>query len=140
MITSKFLSIFALSSVVYFILYLLLDDAPLYLIGGGLGAILKSSGKQTNTMLLVFSWIILLAASIFGYFKIGNNPVKYFFLLLIIVLFYVIAFILYNLLNFETTDIKMRYINVGLMILAKSIILSLLIYLRINYGITKAAH
>jgi len=106
-----------------------LHDAFLYIIGGVLGTLLKSFDKQVNLVLLVLLWLVLLAASIFAFYKISNKFLKYFFTLVVVaILLHEGDFILYDLLPYNIVDAKSRYLTIGIMVLTKAIILSLIIY------------
>ena len=112
----------------YFLLDLLLHDAFLYIIGGVLGTLLKSFDKQVNLVLLVLLWLVLLAASIVAFYKISNKSLKYFMLVVVAILLHEGDFILYGLLPYNIVDAKSRYLTIGIMVLTKAIILSLIIY------------
>jgi hypothetical protein len=113
---------------IYLILDLLLHDAFLYIIGGVLGTLLKPFGKQVDLWLLTFLWFVLLIASVIAFYKIRNKPFKYLMLALTIILLYVVDFILYNFLSFDSEDVKTNYLNTVIMILVKGLILALIIY------------
>lgn len=113
---------------IYLILDLLLHDAFLYIIGGLLGALLKSFDKQVNLSLLIFLWIGLLIASVVAFYKLQNKPLKYLMLVIVAILLYVVDFILYEFLNFDREDVKINYLNTAIMIIAKGLILALIIY------------
>ena len=117
-----------IASAIYLILDLLLHDIFLYIIGGLLGTLLKSSDKQVNLSLLVLLWLVLLIASVVAFYRIRNKPLKYCMLVFVVVLLYVVDFILYNYLNFDREDVKMNYLNMAIMILAKGLILAQIIY------------
>lgn len=117
-----------IASVFYLLLDLLWHDMFLYLIGGILGSLLKSSDRQVSLILLVLLWLALLIGAVVGFYKIGNKPLKYIMLVVVAVLLYVVDFIIYNLLPYDIVDAKSRYLTIGIMVLVKSIILSLIIY------------
>jgi len=112
----------------YFFLYWFLNDLFLYAIGGALGIVVRIFSKQANIPLLVFLWVILLGVVITLYYKLKSKPVKYFSLLLAAILLYVVDFILYDIMSFDTPDRSKIFLNVAVMVLIKSVVLSLIIY------------
>jgi hypothetical protein len=128
MIRNRFLILAVASTVLYLALHLLLNDVFLYAIGGALGIVVRLFSKQTNVPLLIFLWILLLGAATLFYYKFKSRPIKYFFLLLVTVLMYVVDFILYDIMSFDTTDRTIILLNVTVMVLIKSLVLSLIIY------------
>lgn len=101
---NRFLVTVIATSALYFILHWFLNDLFLYAIGGALGIVVRLFSKQTNLPLLIFLWLVLLGIATFFYYKLKNRPVKYLSLFLTFVLLYVIDFILYEVMNFDTPD------------------------------------
>lgn len=125
----KFITLFAGLSVIYLVLYLLIDDAFIYLIGGTLATVIEFFLDSGKTLLVALLWVILLVVLTVLFFRSTKAIAKYSSLIGITILMYIIDFALYNILSFDTPEIWIRYLNVGLMIVIKSLILSLLIYL-----------
>lgn len=125
---NRFLVAVIAASVLYFFLYWFLNDLFLYAIGGALGIVVKVFSKQTNVPLLVCLWVVLLGVATLFYYKFNSRPVKYLFLLLVAVLLYVVDFILYDIMSFDTPDRMIIFLNVAVMVLIKAVVLSLIIY------------
>lgn len=129
MIRNRFLVTVIAASALYFFLYLVLNDLFLYAIGGALGIVVKLFSKQTNVPLLIFLWVALLGTATLFYYKFKSRPVKYLFLLLVAALLYVVDFILYDIMSFDTPDRMIILLNIAIMVLIKGLVLSLIIYL-----------
>lgn len=125
---NRFLVTVIAISAFYFMLHWLLNDLFLYVIGGALGVVVRLFSKQTNLPLLIFLWLVLLGIASFFYYKFKSRPVKYLFLFLNFILLYVVDFILYEVMNFDTTDRMIIFFNVAAMVLIKGLVLSLIIY------------
>lgn len=119
-----------ITSGIYLVFDLFLHDTFLYIIGGALSTLLKSFDKQVNLTILVLLWLALLLASVVVYNKIKNKPFKYLMLAVVAILLYVVDFIIYDLLPYDIVDAKTRYLTIGIMVLTKGIILSLIIYFK----------
>jgi len=128
MTRNRFLVTVIAASVLYFFLYWVLNDLFLYAIGGALGIVVKLFSKQTNVPLLIFLWVALLGIATLFYYKFKSRPVKYLFLLLVAALLYVVDFILYDIMSFDTPDRMIILLNVAVMVLIKGSALSLIIY------------
>ena len=128
MITKRFSIIALLSVVLYTVLYFFLKDTFLYIIGGALGSFIKLFSQQVNILLLSIMWLGLLLTFIFFYYKTSSKSLRYLFLLLIAILLYLVDFILYRVLNYDTTNVEIRYLNDSILILLKSLFLSFVIY------------
>ena len=121
--------IILIAIVFYLLLDLLWHDMFLYLIGGAFGSLLKSSGKQVSLGVLSVLWLVLLIAAVIGFYKIRNTAFKYIMLVIVAVLLYIVDFIFYDLLPYDIVDTKSRCLTIGITVIAKSIILSLIVYL-----------
>jgi hypothetical protein len=128
MTKNRFLVTVIAASALYFFLYWVLNDLFLYAIGGALGIVVRLFSKQTNVPLLIFLWVVLLGVATMFYYKFKNKPVKYLFLFLVAVLLYVVDFILYEIMSFDTPDRTKILLNVAVMVLTKAIVLSLIIH------------
>lgn len=128
--TSNLLKLTVLSCIIYFILYMLLDDVFLYIIGGFFGVILNFLVGQANSNVLILLWSILLVVAVLLYYKSSKRVFKYSILCLTVLLLYLIDFILYDILTFDSTDIKIRYFNISIMIILKGILLASIIYFK----------
>lgn len=124
---NRFLVLVAASSVLYLVLHLLLNDVFLYAIGGAIGVVLKMFSKQVSESLFIFTWTVLLGMSVFFYYRIKSQPVKYLFVLLIFFLMYVIDFVLYWVVS-NAPDASLRIFNTAVMVLVKGFVLSLIVY------------
>ena len=111
-----------------YFLYWFLNDLFLYAIGGVLGIVVKVFSKQTNVPLLVCLWVVLLGVATLFYYKFNRRSVKYLFLLLVAVLLYVVDFLLYDIMSFDTPDRMIIFLNIAVMVLIKAVVLSLIIY------------
>jgi hypothetical protein len=127
---NRFLTTALAASALYLFLYLFLNDLFLYVIGGAFGIVVRIFSKQTNVPLLSFLWVVALAVVTLFYYKFNRWAVKYLFLLLVAVLLYVVDFILYAIMSFDTPHRMIVYLNVAAMVLIKSLVLSLIIRLR----------
>ncbi len=125
---NRFLVTLVSASVLYFLLYWFLNDLFLYAIGGALSVVVRLFNKQTNVPLLIFLWVALLGVATFFYYKFNSRPIKYLFLLLVAVLLYVVDFILYDIVSFDTLDRKVIFLTVAAMVLIKGLVLSLVVY------------
>ena len=125
---NRFLVTVIAISAFYFMLHWFLNDLFLYVIGGALGEVVRLFSKQTNLPLLIFLWLFLLGIATFFYYKFKSRPVKYLFLFLNFILLYVVDFILYEVMNFDTTDRMIIFFNVAAMVLIKGLVLSMIIY------------
>ncbi len=128
MTKNRFLVTVIAASALYVFLYWLVNDLFLYAIGGALGIVVKLFSKQTNVPLLIFLWIVLLGVATLFYYKFKSSPFKYLFLLLVAVLLYVVDFILYDIMSFDTQDRMIILLNVSVMVLIKGLLLSLIVY------------
>jgi hypothetical protein len=128
MTKNRFLITVIAAGALYFFLYWVLNDLFLYAIGGALGIVVRLFSKQTNVPLLIFLWVVLLGVATMLYYKFKNRPVKYLFLFLVAVLLYVVDFILYDMMSFDTPDRAKILLNVAVMVLTKAVALSLIIH------------
>ncbi len=131
-LTGRFLTIALAASAFYFILYLFLKDFFLYVIGGALGSLVRLFNTETNVILLTFLWVVALTVVTLFYYRLNRKPIKYLFLLLVSILLYVVDFILYFKMNFDSFDRIIIYSNATAMILIKSLVFSLIIHLGDN--------
>lgn len=127
MTRNRFLLLTVVASALYLVLHLLLNDVFLYAIGGAIGVVLKIFSKQVSESLFIFTWIVLLGMSVFFYYRIKSQPIKYLFLLLIFFLMYVIDLVLYKVVS-NAPDTSLRIFNTAVMVLVKGLVLSLIVY------------
>jgi len=125
---NRFLIVVIAATALYFFLYWFLNDLFLYAIGGALGIVVRLFSKQTNVSLLVFLWIAILGVAAMFYYKSKSRPIKYILLFLVAILLYVVDFILYDIMSFDTPDRKVILLNVVVMVMIKALVLSLIIY------------
>lgn len=128
---NKFLLLAVAASVLYLVFHLLLNDVFLYAIGGAISVVLKIFSRQVSESLLLFTWIALLGMSIFFYYRIKGQSIKYLFLLLIFFLMYVIDLVLYKVIS-NASDASLRIFNTVVMVSVKGLILSLIVYFRVT--------
>lgn len=128
MATKIFLTIFAISFVIYSLPEYFFEGAMLYIVGGSVGGTLQEffmifGGNPSN--FLIFSvWVVLLVGVVFLYYRLKNKLVKYFTIVVFVALLYVVDFVPL----FDITDLTTRYLNMGIRLLSKSLILSLIVY------------
>ena len=128
MATKFFLTILAISFVIYFLPEYFFEGAMLYIVGGSVGGtlqeIFKIFGGNPSNFLIFSVWVVLLVGVVFLYYRLKNKLVKYFTIVVFVALLYVVDFIPL----FDITDLTTRYLNMGIRLLSKSLILSLIVY------------
>lgn len=102
----------------------------LYTIGGFLGGILSFLLGQTNSNVLILLWSSLLIITVLFYYKSNRKVFIYLILLLTVLMLYLFDFIIYSILKFDSTDVKVRYFNISIMVLLKGILLASIIYFK----------
>lgn len=88
---NRFLVIFAITVVVYFVLDVMLGGTMFYIVSGGvLGSLSVLSTKEMSIFLATLIWLMLLISTIVLIFRTQNRSLKVFLILLIGALLYVI--------------------------------------------------
>lgn len=136
MVSGRFLAIFCLSTLIYFILDYALSNGMLYIVGGVVGGSIQEAfraiGIKAGTVLISLLWIGLLIMVVLLFYRSSSSIVKYVLIFLIGALLYVIDTIATNIPFSESTDIDrikvISNITVGILILIKSAIISWLIW------------
>jgi len=132
MITKRFLSILGASLAVYFISDYFFEDSMLYIMGGAIGGTIYEISKDLGTSLAPYLinliWIVLLIGVVVLFFRLRNKPLKYLTLVVIAGLLYVVDFLFFSITDIEITDIATRYLSIGIRVLLKSLILTLIVY------------
>ncbi len=133
---NKFLIILCISLVIYSLTEYLYENAILYLMGGTIGYLMKQFfkliGIAINDSLFYFVWIALLIGNVYLYFRLQLKPLKFLVLIVISGLFYVIDFLLFSIIKIETIEIQLIYFILGLRIISKSLLLSMVVFWGMN--------
>ena len=116
---------FLIFLVSYIVIYLLVNEAPLYWIGG---AVAGSISELLNVSSNIGIWIslLLLLGVVWLYFKARSKPVKYLVIVVLFIMLYLVDVLLSDFITYDTV-IK-GLLALGSMILIKSAILSYLVY------------
>ncbi|MBC7884873.1 MAG: hypothetical protein H7X99_05325 [Saprospiraceae bacterium] len=138
--SSKFLFIFGASLIVYFILDFLLNNVMLYIVGGAVGnsiiEALKFFGIKAGMTVVYLIWVTFLVCVIFLMFRFDNSVLKWLFIGLIATLLYVIDMffseVLFSRIEESEYAAQLSQIMIILLILLKSLILSIAIYFGVN--------
>ena len=121
---SRFLVIFIISLIVYFISDYFFFQSMLYILGG---AIWGSLDALFDLEVSVFSGILIGTVILIGFtvlfYRLRSKPLKYLVIIAIAVFLYIVDFIRIELVPIETTNIA-----IGINVLTKSLILSLIVY------------
>lgn len=132
----RFLPIFLVSVIVYFVLDYVFSNAMLYImggiVGGSIGEVLKAIGINAEIVIICLVWIVLLIGLIVLFYRSSNNVLKYILIAPIAAFLYVIDMCFANILYSDMADtenvIVISSIVIGFLILLKSLILSWVIY------------
>lgn len=133
--TNKYFFVIIISLIVYFVSDFFFNDAILYLTGGSIAAILGLFlglfNYDSSFSSVAFVWLLLLIAFIKMFYKVQK-----FFLVSVIVFFigallYILDLVLYEALQ-DITGRDARYLNIGIRIVTKSAMLSLIVYFKNN--------
>jgi RHS repeat-associated protein len=136
----KFLFIFGVSLIVYFILDFLLNNVMLYIVGGVVGSsivdALKFFGIKAGMTVVYLIWATFLVCVIFLMFRFDNSVLKWLCIGLIAILLYVIDMffseVLFSRIEESEYATQLSQIMIILLILIKSLILSVAIYFGVN--------
>lgn len=138
--SSKFLIIFGVSLISYFVFDFVLSNILLYVMGGIVGNTLEEGlnavGLKASIELVCLTWITLLLSVVMLYYKIYNKIMKFIFVILIFLLLYVIDTYFGEVLDNLTKDSKnvlvVNNIIIAFLILVKSVLLSIIVYFDMN--------
>ena len=133
---NNFLAIFIITFIFYFTLDFFLNNAMFYIFGGVIGGLIseafKAIGLDAGVFLIELVWMVLLMGTIVLFYRLNSNNLKYFIIILIAILLYgidmLIANIPYSCMANPENITLINKIIVGLLVLTKSTILSLVIY------------
>jgi len=133
MVTKKFLLIFFISVIVYFILDYVFSNVMLYIVGGivggSIGEALSAVGIKSGIVLVCLVWGALLAGLIILFYRLSSKVWKYILIILIAVFLYVIDMCFANIPYSDTENvILISNIVIGFLILVKGLVLSWIIY------------
>jgi len=109
----------------YVIIYLLVGEAPLYVLGGAIIGTVKEFFKASTNVGLIF-WTGLIIVFMVMLWRIKNQPIKYIILIILFLLLYVVDLLFAEILSYET--LVKRVLSISVIVLIKSIALSLIIY------------
>ena len=137
--SNKFLYILSASLVVYFVLDYLLKNMMLYIMGGVIGGSIteafKAVGIKAGIGLIGLIWIGLLVGIVILYYKTTNNTIKYILVAVIGALLYVVDLLVGSIGENYMSDSeeinRIAFVGnfvLGVTILLKSILLSVIIY------------
>jgi len=116
-----------ITSAIYLIIYLLFNDAPVYIVGGMLGTAIKLTGTSVNLYILVPLWVSLLTLLIVFVRNARNLVLINLTFVLEGILLYVVDFLYYNVVTYGS-NMNMTYLGVAITILLKSIIFTYIYY------------
>jgi len=133
MATKKFLLIFFVSVVVYFVLDYVFNNAMLYIVGGivggSIGEALSAIGIKSGIVLVCLVWGALLTGLIILFYRLSSKVWKYILIILVAVFLYVIDMCFANIPYSDTENVVLiSNIVIGFLILVKSLALSWIIY------------
>lgn len=133
MVTKKFLPIFLISVVAYFILDYVFSNAMLYIVGGIVGGSIGEAFEvlkiEAGILLVCLVWGALLGGLIILFYRLRNKVLKYTLVILIAVFLYVIDMCFASIPHSDSENIiLLSNIIIGFLILVKSLILSWIIY------------
>lgn len=135
-INRNFIIVFTIVFAIYLLPELLFDNAMLYIVGGGIGALLQEVLKifisSPSNYLVLILWGIILLGFIGMFFWTKRKYIKYVFVLIIVLLLYIIDFVYASTYFYDIYDIqKARFINnlfFITIVFCKSFILSFILY------------
>lgn len=140
--TNRFLVILLVSFTAYFILDFVFKSVMLYIMGGAVGGsiseIFKAFGVKVGIIPIILIWIAILIGVVFLFYQIENKPAKYFVAFLIAALLYVVDMAIGEIATAISNPEEIKNvalynnIGIGLTVITKSIILSLIIYTGIS--------
>jgi len=127
--TKRFLFVLGASFTLFLLPELFFHNAMLYIVGGMIGGVLQKvlggvfEAQQVDSFFFPV-WLILLAGTVFLYYRLQNRTVKYLNIILVFGLLYVVDFMVYEILP---NNLKPQLIT-GISVFVKSLVLSLIIY------------
>lgn len=140
--TNRFLVTFLVSFTAYFILDFVFKSVMLYVMGGAIGGsiseVFKAFGVKVGIVPIILIWMVILIGVVFLFYHIGNKPAKYFVIFLIAALLYVVDMTIGEIATAISNPEEIKNVSlynnigIGLTVIVKSLILSLIIYTGIS--------
>lgn len=119
--------------VVYFISDYFFTDAMLYMTGGLIGSTIKELFKGIGFVakggIIIFIWLVLLAAIVILFYHVHNKALKYILLFTISCLLYIVDFTFIEIIKFNIEDAQTGNLNIALRVITKALVLASIIYL-----------
>ncbi|MCD8413656.1 hypothetical protein [Tenacibaculum finnmarkense] len=127
--SNRFFTYFIIFSLVYILIYMLFDEAILYLIGGLIGSFLKIFLVHASPILIGLFWFFFIGLLIY-LLNLTKNNFKFLLIILIGFSLYFLDFIMYSFLVEGYNSEILKY----LVAIVKGLVLSLICYnfLKIN--------
>ena len=129
--------------VVYFISDYFFTDAMLYVTGGLIGGTIKELFKGIGFVakggIIIFIWLVLLAAIVILFYRVHNKSLKYILLLTISCLLYIVDFTFIEIIKFNIEDAQTGNLNIALRVITKALVLASIVYLEQRRSINRTA-
>jgi len=121
----KLYRIFIIFLISYVAVYMLVNEAPLYLVGGAIVASISELPNVSNEIGTMV-WGAFILGIVWGYLKVQSKPAKYALIIVLFAMLYIIDLIFAGIVTYDTVNKRVLVLTISLLI--KSSILTFLIY------------
>ena len=128
---SKLFLLVLVTLLLYATLYLIFPDLFVYVIGGLLGTVVKELFADSNQFVITaLLWFLMLVGISLLYYRVKDKTGSIILLGVLFLFLYLFDFVGFELFVFDESNSLLRYVNVGMIIIIKTIVLSMLFYFK----------